>query len=408
VPNAWSGPDPTIGNAASDNAELGTEYAANADVTLTGIRIWASDQDVSVTNRKGHLWAIGGGLLATVTLPSVLPSGWSTYAFDTPVESPTGTHFVISYTTAGNYGVIIDEFAFSSVVSSDGALTAPAAGNSVHGNGVFNSTPGQFPNATFRNTFYGADVTYDIGIGGNTAPRITGTVVTVSDAIVNATVTAVDDQTLAGAQYHFDWGDGTISAGSSAMSSHTYTVTGTYAILMSVTDSGGLSAYQAKAVRVVVPPTSDFDRPVVATAEHLLATIVEVFETNNVSLPSRQVITVGTVAVDSPVLAVMYGGVTVGPPGNELNVPFRGDSPRTTTFNVELWREASSFGAGGLEPAADVVTAAAEITMRDSWLLLEAAFASDQSQVGIVANVTVNESQGERVGVSMMIEQQVP
>lgn len=152
-----------------------------------------------------------------------------------------------------------------------------------------------------------------------------------------------------------------------------------------------------------------YDYPVASAARYLLDAIVRVFDENEVELPARRVITIGSLAVDTPVLAVMFGGVAVGPPGNELNVPFRGESPRSITLNVELWRSTPAFeSAGGAEPSAETVTATAEAAMNDSWLLLQAAYVSDQTGVGIVANVTPSAPQGERHGVSMIVEQQIP
>lgn len=157
---------------------------------------------------------------------------------------------------------------------------------------------------------------------------------------------------------------------------------------------------------VVYP--AGYDHPVASAARYLLDAIVRVFDDHNVELPIRRVVTIGSLAVDTPVLGVMFGGIAVGPPGNELNVPFRGESPRSITLNVELWRETTAVDFGGGEPSADVVTAQAEIAMNDSWLLLEAAYASDQSGVGVIASVTPSAPQGERHGISMIVEQQIP
>lgn len=150
------------------------------------------------------------------------------------------------------------------------------------------------------------------------------------------------------------------------------------------------------------------DKPIASAARYLLETIVNVYAEQGIDLPTRQVITIGSVAVDGPVLAVMYGGITVGPPGNEMSTPYRGDSARTLTFNVELWRETPVIGMSGSVPPASAVTDAAEATMEDSWWLMESAFASDQMGIGIVASATVNEPQGGMVGVSMMMEMVVP
>lgn len=151
-----------------------------------------------------------------------------------------------------------------------------------------------------------------------------------------------------------------------------------------------------------------YDRPVASVARYLLQVVEKTFADGDVALPERRLITIGSVAVDEPLLAVMYGGVTSGPPGNELNTPYRGDAPRSLTFNVELWRSTPAIGPAGLPPSAAEVTASAETVMTDSWLLLEAAYASDQLGIGVIANVTVNEPQGEMSGVSMAIEMQVP
>jgi hypothetical protein len=147
-----------------------------------------------------------------------------------------------------------------------------------------------------------------------------------------------------------------------------------------------------------------YDQPVASAARYLLQTIVTLYAQKGVTLPERQMVTIGSVAVDEPVLAVMYGGVSVGPPGHESSVPDRGDSPRTLLFNVELWRETPNTGPSGSAPNAALVSAAAEITMQDSWLLVEAAFASDQTGIGVIARATVNEPHGAMIGVSMMLE----
>lgn len=151
-----------------------------------------------------------------------------------------------------------------------------------------------------------------------------------------------------------------------------------------------------------------YDHPVASAARHLLDTIVRVFDENNIELPVRRVITIGSLAVDTPVLGVMFGGVTIGPPGNELNTPFRGDAPRSITLNVELWRVTDAADFGGSEPSAEVISAQAETAMNDTWWLMEAATQSDQSGAGSIVTITPSAPQGERHGVSMIVEQQIP
>ena len=141
-------------------------------------------------------------------------------------------------------------------LAADGNVTAVAGASGTHGNGSFEGTPTQFPTtASGNNAFYGIDCQYSLGIGGNTAPRITQLAATAAGAVVTATVVAVDDETLVGATYRYQWGAGTAAtvAGTAAAQQHTYTASGTYAVMVSVTDAGGLSDFDAVPVLVVVP-----------------------------------------------------------------------------------------------------------------------------------------------------------
>jgi hypothetical protein len=124
-------------------------------------------------------------------------------------------------------------------------------------------------------------------------------------------------------------------------------------------------------------------------------------------LPDRQIITIGTVAVDAPLLAVMYGGVASGSPGSIITRPFRTDDPRTATFDVELWRSFPALDAAGHPPTPDEEQAVAETLMQDSWLLMESAYGCDQMGVGVIATAGVNAPQGEMAGVSMQLSLQV-
>ena len=155
-----------------------------------------------------------------------------------------------------------------------------------------------------------------------------------------------------------------------------------------------------------------YDRPVPSLAQVVLDTIVAKFAELAEfvePLPDRRVITVGTVSVDGPVLAVMYGAIGIGLPGNDFTMPVRTDSPRTASFNVELWRGTQTSGAGGLLPAPDpVISDRAMVAMQDSWALLEAAGACDPRQAGVVASVGVNEPQGDMQGVNMLLQITVP
>jgi hypothetical protein len=248
----WGGVDP-VQVADSTDYEMGTEYIANQDVTLTHVRVFSGASPTPVLNRKGRIWSIAGAQLGQATMADSLPAGWQLYALDTPLPMVAGSRFIVSFSTFGNYAAINGAFTAAGVNSADGALTARKTTDGVHGNGVFNDSPGpgNFPATTFGATFYGIDVGYDLGISGNTAPVITNLALSATGLSASATITATDAQTLAGASYVIDWGDGSTTP--SASGSHTYATGGLKAILASVTDSGGLSDYMAGAIDLVAP-----------------------------------------------------------------------------------------------------------------------------------------------------------
>jgi hypothetical protein len=152
--------------------------------------------------------------------------------------------------------------------------------------------------------------------------------------------------------------------------------------------------------------------PVPSLARWILAKIEETYvEQAAVAtpLPARRLVTIGSVSVDEPLLAVMFGGTHVGPPGNELTTPLRSDVPRTAEFNVELWRPIETSMPGGFEPASAAdVSAYSEVVMQDAWLLLDAAYKCDQLGIGVIASISVNEPTGDTVGCTMGLSLQIP
>lgn len=253
MPNAWNGADP-VAQGDGNDYELGTEFRANVDITITHIRVYAPAGETNFPGRLGRIWTTAGSLLGQATLPTDLPTGWSVHALDTPVERTANQRWVVSYSTGGSYGALIDGLLASDVNSADAAVTALRDVNSTNGNGAFNTTPGAFPTTSPAAHFYGADVVYEIGLASNTAPRITGALVQANGAQATVTITAEDDESLVDASYRVDWGDGTSpSVSATPVLSHTYTRSGLFPLLLSVTDDGGLSDFEARYVRIVVP-----------------------------------------------------------------------------------------------------------------------------------------------------------
>lgn len=251
----WNGADP-VGSVDPTQYELGTEFLVNSDITITHVRVWADATEINLSGRAGRIWSTGGAELGVATMPTDLPTGWSTHALTTPVERTAGSRFIVSFGTGGNEGAL-SQGLNSNVVSADGAVTALGFANATGGiNGRFRAgVPGAFPNSGNANhAFYGADIVYTLGIGGNTAPEITAaTVVHLGSSTVAATITATDAETLVGATYRYDWGDGSAVSSTNHptnSANHAYSVPGTYPVLLWVTDAEGATDYVARYVEI--------------------------------------------------------------------------------------------------------------------------------------------------------------
>lgn len=275
MPVGWNGADPTE-VVDADNYALGTAYKANQDITITHVRVWAGATEVNLSGRTGKIWSTGGAELASVALPTDLPTGWSTHELSAPVERLALQQWVVSYDTGGNYG-FVNHGLDADVVSADGAVTALGFANAPGSqNGRFHVTPGEFPaSGNAQRAFYGVDVAYTLGIGGNTAPTITAASVAADGASATAVITATDDETLTGGTYRFDFGDGSVPSQTSHptnSASHTYAASGIYPVLLSVTDADAASDYVARYVEITIPADAtsgvDGERILAAALDH--------------------------------------------------------------------------------------------------------------------------------------------
>lgn len=260
MPTAWNGGDP-VDVVDSEDYELGIAYRAEADITITHARIYTPAGEETISPRRYRHWSSVGGLLYTEVLPDDLPSGWYLHELTTPQEVTSGTVFVPSFNTGGNYGALAGALD-NDVVSADGNVTALAAVNAPGGNnGRFNETPGSFPNlGAGSHPFYGVDFQYTVGIGGNTAPRITDTSATANGLQVTAAAVVEDDESLVGLTLRIEWGDGNFSdvVYPTLTANHTYATSGTWPLLFRATDSSGAVDYAADYVITQAPDATLF------------------------------------------------------------------------------------------------------------------------------------------------------
>lgn len=242
----WSGPDPVGFTDVGVDYELGTKYHANADITINNIRVWSPSPSTAQPSRKGRLWSAAGSQLGIATLADTLPSGWSTYALSAPVQIASGTDFWVSYSVNETYGAVTAPG--YPRASGDGLVTATSGG--------LNVTPAAFPGGNTQVTFYGIDIDYVAG-GANLRPVAGLTAQATAPLTATATVT-ITDESPATCSVQVEWGDGAISSGTGPQAfNHTYAAGGIYAVMVTVTDSGGLTDSAAVPLVVFGPSTVD-------------------------------------------------------------------------------------------------------------------------------------------------------
>lgn len=252
MPNAWGGGTP-VETTDADTYELGTEFRALVDITLTHARVWTGAGDINFPNRRARVWTAAGAELGIATLPDDMPTGWSNHAYDEPVSILAGTRFVASYSTGGNYGFLASALD-ADVPSVDGNVVALGFASATNGNGVFNITPGLFPtNSAGNHPFYGSDVVYEVGSGQEGVPVISSVTTTVNGGTVTATVTLQNPGDVVDPIYTFHWGDGsapTIVGSNTAQ--HVYASSGTYALLVTVENQEGSSDSYAVPIEIII------------------------------------------------------------------------------------------------------------------------------------------------------------
>jgi hypothetical protein len=270
MPRAWADADPANITETPGPGQIGLEHRANQDITITQIWVWSHNSE-SVANRKGYIWNPNTqAILRTVDLPSVLPAGWSGHDLTEPLVRTSGQRWIVSFNCGNRYGSTNGNLTVDRL-SADAAVTTLATASATNGNGLFTSSPTGFPNQTFGANRYGADVGYELGTGEATAPVIESVSTGVDELTATVVITATDAETLVGATYAVDWGDGQASSGSSPGFSHTYALAGAYPILARVTDASGLSDFAAALVIVSAPVPIVGDPLVMPLARELLA-----------------------------------------------------------------------------------------------------------------------------------------
>ncbi|WP_197523278.1 DUF4082 domain-containing protein [Actinokineospora pegani] len=158
---------PDSGDAAA--IEVGTKFTASVNATVTGVRFYKSAANTG--SHTGSIWNAAGGRLATGTFSGESATGWQTLTFNTPVQIRAGQTYIASY-FAPNGHYAVEAGYFNGKGAGIVPLTAPAAGNTPGGNGVFTYGEG-FPSQSFNGNNYWVDPIVTTDAADNTRPLIT-------------------------------------------------------------------------------------------------------------------------------------------------------------------------------------------------------------------------------------------
>ncbi len=135
--------------------ELGVKFRSDVPGQVLGVKFYKSPGDLGL--HTGNLWSRGGANLARATFTGESVSGWQEVRFASPVRIQADTTYVASYNTRlGIYGYNRPYFGAS---IDNGVLHALQTGAD-GGNGVFKYGLNLFPNESFENTNYWADVVF--------------------------------------------------------------------------------------------------------------------------------------------------------------------------------------------------------------------------------------------------------
>lgn len=289
---------PAVEANDSNSVELGVEFQASANGTITGIRFYKGALDAGT--HVADLWSSNGTLLATGTFTNETATGWQQVNFSQPVAITAGTTYVASYHTSGNYS---DTAGYFTAAHTYGELTALANG------GVFAYGTGSvFPTNSFNANNYWVDVVFN---GSPSQPPVANNVSGLIDT-TNTTLSIPASTLLAN-----DTDPGGRSLSISGVSN----------------PSNGTVSYNASTQTVSFVPTGNYVGP---------ASFAYTITDGNASASANVALTVG----DASLFGQAYtpSTVTVNDPNSiELGVKFQSSENGTIT-GIEFYKGPQNAG----------------------------------------------------------------
>ena len=125
-----------------------------------------------------------------------------------------------------------------------------------------------------------------------------------------------------------------------------------------------------------------------------LATLVSVYESYNVPLPTRRYWTTAEPAEDCEQAVVSFIQLYLGAPGDQANSPQNCRvAPRSAVLEITVTRNYPVGVNGKPIPTSDLIKAS-EWSAVDTWILMQSAVEFDSWKMGVIATVTVNKPSG--------------
>lgn len=146
----------------------------------------------------------------------------------------------------------------------------------------------------------------------------------------------------------------------------------------------------------------------------LLTYLVDRFDHHNVPLPTKQYWKIGAPVIECEQLVISAYQVYLGPPGQQLPQPVRGNAPRTALIRAMLARQVVQPDNRGNEPAPEKQQEGAAISAVDMWVMLDAVNYLDSWDaigafgLGVTAAVEVEEPSGGLQIVTATFEVAIP
>lgn len=145
----------------------------------------------------------------------------------------------------------------------------------------------------------------------------------------------------------------------------------------------------------------------------VLERVEAVFQSYNVSLPSKKYWMMGQPAIDCEQVVVSFLQMYLGAPGAQVGEPQRCHVPRTATLNISISRETPVVGQNGRPPSQEKIQQASSILAIDSWVLMQSINLLDQWDntgygIGVVATLDVSGPEGGFHTTTMTVTMAVP